>query len=462
MGRKSGGFEGLLIVAAAIVGLIVTIVQKIWPILLALVIIGVVFYLLRVLYLKKQKANELKREKLANYANHLQMLEKYYNDAKLSLQTNPIQPFTQSLVDQLSYEIEITNANIQMVEGSISEEEAQIKIEAAQNAINKYNLVIEKEKNKDRTTNFEELNKLLSSQKMIRWINKIPNNHKIYAWANDFNSTNTKFTKKYYNKVELSDSQEVYAITCKNITYYFYIDCIVESRSKYEFKVFNYKDVTFTKSSASVEESGKGIPGAKLMGTTYKYTRIDGGPDLRYNYNPQYNIYLYYYVYSKQLSNFILEIGDGAFADALYKSLLKLVNYTQSDKDEEIINEEKDNQKVIDNDGKDLEDEKTLKSYNDDQIIETIRSIFMNYGNDIILDKRFIYMLDDYKVFNEIPYFKNILKLLQGERAMNEIIEQDSWNNKCKSLVSSISQKYMLQDDAVERVMRDIVLAINK
>ena len=95
------------------------------------------------------------------------------------------------------------------------------------------------------------------------------------------------------------------------------------------------------------------------------------------------------------------------------------------------------------------------------QIVETMKSIFGNFGKEVVLEKRFVYMLDDYQVFNDIAYFKNILKLVQGEGAMCELIEQDSWNNKCMAIVAALSHKYMLQEDALERVLKDIVLAIN-
>lgn len=90
-----------------------------------------------------------------------------------------------------------------------------------------------------------------------------------------------------------------------------------------------------------------------------------------------------------------------------------------------------------------------------------MKSIFDSYGKEMVLEKRFVYMLDDYQVFNDIAYFKNILKFVQGEGAMNELIEQDSWNNKCMAIVASLSQKYMLQKEALERVLKDIVIAIN-
>ena len=44
--RKSGGFEGLLIIIAAIIGLAIKAVQYLWPVLLGAAVLGVAIYFL--------------------------------------------------------------------------------------------------------------------------------------------------------------------------------------------------------------------------------------------------------------------------------------------------------------------------------------------------------------------------------------------------------------------------------
>lgn len=281
------------------------------------------------------------------------------------------------------------------------------------------------------------------------------------SWDNNIVRLPAKVSNKYFNKVVLPDSREVYAITCKLITYYFYPNCIVESKSKYDFKVLKYSEVPFMKVMADVEEELMGLPGAKLKGTTYLHTRANGGPDLRYSDNPQFRIYQYYYLYSKKLSNFVIEIGDEALANGLYQTLLNLAQGIKTTVGDVVKVEEQENVEINNDNNVDEVANDEIEAYDDTQIVETMKSIFDNFGKEVVLEKRFVYMLDDFQVFNDIAYFKNILKLVQGEGAMNELIEQDSWNNKCKAIVASLSQKYMLQEEALERVLKDILLAIN-
>jgi len=460
MSRRGGTFEGLLIIVAAIVGLILTIVKYLWPIILATVVFGVALYFLKNYIEKKKKEKEIKEEKMSNITKHLETLEKYYNDTKASLDSNPNQPFVQSLFDQLPFEMDIAKAKIAMLDGSMTEEESQDLINSAQKSLDEYKLLIDIDKKCDKA--FGALNSLFSSSKLVRRINKIPTSKYVYSWDNNIFRESTKFSNKNFNKVILSGSREVYAITCGLITYYFYPECIIESKSKYDFKVLNYSEVPFMKVMASVEEERTGLPGAKLIGTTYLHTKANGGPDLRYSDNPQYNIYQYYYLYSRELSNFVLEIGDEQFAENLYRALLNMPNEVKTDGNnvaevEDLVEVEVNSDNKVDE--KKIE---VIDAYDDSQIVETMKSIFDSYGKEVVLEKRFVYMLDDYQVFNDIAYFKNILKLVQGEGTMNELIQQDCWNNKCMVIAASLSQKYMLQEDALERVLKDVVLAINK
>lgn len=457
--RKSGGFEGILIVVAAIVGLIITAVQYLWPILLAMVVLGVALYFLKNYIEKKQKEKAIRDEKIANITNHLETLEKYYNDAKASLASNPNQPFAQSLFDQLPFEMDIARANIAKLDGSMTEEEAQNQIDSAQKALEDYKLVVDIDSKYDGT--FRALDKLFSSVKLVRWVNQIPTSKYIYSWDNNIVRLPAKVSNKYFNKVVLPDSREVYAITCKLITYYFYPNCIVESKSKYDFKVLKYSEVPFMKVMADVEEELMGLPGAKLKGITYLHTKANGGPDLRYSDNPQFRIYEYYYLYSKMLSNFVVEIGDEALANGIYQTLFNLAQGNKSVADDVMKVDEQENVEFNNEKNVDEVDLDEVVAYDDTQIVETMKSIFDSFGKDVVLEKRFVYMLDDYLVFNDVAYFKNILKLVQGEVVLNELIEQDSWNNKCMAIVASLSQKYMLQEEALERVLKDIVLAIN-
>lgn len=457
--RKSGGIEGLLIIIVAIIGLLVTIIKNTWPILLMTAVLGVALYFLSKYLKKKKEKEQVRREKIDNYTKHLETLEKYYNDAAVSLRLNANQPFVKSIYDQLVFEMDIAKANIGMLDGSMTEEGAQGQIDSAQKSIDDYKLIVDIDKSNDGA--FTTLNKLFSSIKLVRWINQIPASKYIYSWDNDIVRVPAKIKTKNFNNVILSGSKDVYAITCKQITYYFYPDCIVESNSKYDFKVLKYSEVPFMKAKASVEEESMGLPGAKLIGTTYLHTKANGGPDLRYSDNPQFRIYEYYYLYSKKLSNFVLEIGEETLTNNLYQALLNLAQGIQAVTSDVTTVEDQKNVEITNDNNVDETNNDEVEAYDDTQIVETMKSIFDSYGKEMVLEKRFVYMLDDYQVFNDIAYFKNILKFVQGEGAMNELIEQDSWNNKCMAIVASLSQKYMLQKEALERVLKDIVIAIN-
>lgn len=461
MSRRGGSFEGLLIFIAVIIGLIITILKYTWPILLAAAILFGAIYGYMKYKAKKDKEEEIRNEEISKLKNHLQMLEKCHGDAKMSLQTNPHQPFQKSLFDQSQFEIDITNAKIERLDGILSDEEAQSIIDNAQKSLDDYNLVYGDNISSGCALAFENLNRVFSLPKEFNRVNVIPTSKHIFKWNNEIISQKRSFSKKYFNKVELINSLDVFAITCKTITYYFYPDCIVESKSKYDFTVHSYENIDFQIMSASVEEEKNGLSGAKVIGTTYLHRKVDGGPDQRYSYNPRYTIYKYYYVYSRALSNFVLEIGDETFANTLYQRLTEMCGKDSSCDNDGLISyveEVEANQENSDHE----ENSIATEDNDDSQIIETMHSIFEECGKGVALEKRFIFMLDDYKVFNEIPYFKNILKLIQGEEILKEIIDQDSWNTKCLSGVAMLSQKYMLQESAVERVLKDVVLAINK
>ncbi len=461
MSRRGGSFEGLLIIIAAIIGLIITVLKYTWPILLAAAILSGAIYGYMKYKAKKDKEEEIRNEEISNLKNHLQMLEKCHGDAKMSLQTNPHQPFQKSLFDQSQFEIDMTNAKIDRLDGILSDEEAQSIIDSAQKSLDDYKLVYGDNISSGCALAFENLNRVFSLPKEFNRVNVIPTSKHIFKWNNDIISQKRSFSKKYFNKVELVNLLDVFAITCKTITYYFYPDCIVESKSKYDFTVHSYENINFQIMSASVEEEKNGLSGAKVIGTTYLHRKVDGGPDLRYSYNPQYTIYKYYYVYSSELSNFVLEIGDETFANVLCKRLNDMCGNISSYDNDEIITEPVKVESNKDNSAYE-EDSNSIEVCDDSQIVETMHSIFEECGKGVALEKRFIFMLDDYKVFNEIPYFKNVLKLIQEEEILKEIIDQDSWNTKCLAGVAMLSQKYMLQESAVERVLKDVVLAINK
>lgn len=446
-----------MLVIGLIIAAFVAIIKFIWPYLLAVAIIVLISYLWVTIRKRQRQKEEIKKEQINNLTNQLKTLDRLYNDSKVSLQLDPHQPFVKSLSDQLPFEIDIIKAKLGRIEGLLSLEEEQSIIETSQKAIDDYILVDDTVIDPKRNVAFQNLNTLLSSPIIVRLANKLPD---IYTWSSEIKRQNANFTPKYFKKVIPSDSSDVFAIICNDITYYFYPDCIVESKSDYDFKVHKYADVPLRKKKVSVVENNQGIPGAKVIGETYLHTRVGGGPDLRYNYNPHYDIYEYYYLYNIKLPFFVLETGDETFATKLQQVFHKLAHIAQSNTNIQDVTYNNDsNEKSLADSNNTKNDYHETKE--DISLIETMQSIIKHFGEDVILEKRFIYMLDDYKVFKDVPYFMNIMKLVQSEEAMKEIVEQESWNNKCLAIVDSLSQKYMLKEDAVKRVLKDIVLAIN-
>lgn len=159
---------------------------------------------------------------------------------------------------------------------------------------------------------------------------------------------------------------------------------------------------------------------------TYLHTRVDGGPDRRYSYNPLLPVYLHSAIsFSFNIKEVNIVFNGENVAEILCDKFLRV-------------------QKLIKSLGIDKTQAINTSQLSHDEYAELIRSIIEERGKDIVKERLFISILADYMVFREKPYLRSILVEMLNENYWEELVSNNSSIdnlNKIKERIN-ISKKY--------------------
>lgn len=121
---------------------------------------------------------------------------------------------------------------------------------------------------------------VISSSEAPLFQNEIPSFCHFYEISRESISINTE-------EGPLSDSN-CCSISFGNLVLFFYSNALIISNSVHEISVINYEDITLSHKSVSiVEDHGFSTYNYYVCGREYLHEKKDGGPDLRYSYNPR-------------------------------------------------------------------------------------------------------------------------------------------------------------------------------
>ena len=426
-----------LIVAGVVLYFLIGVLINIWWIIIPLCVLAIKWFL------KNKKINE----KEENIKTLKETLDKALREVQ---KENVSQIFWKSLCEQIPLKIDTLKTELDKINSKKSKEKLANNydkldkhIKTNKTKLDDFSMIDTIETDSVQFGKFKKLNELIenSSNHVIWRVNKRCYSPNTVYYGSKLDREKVIFSKEYYNKVIPYEKCPVYCLKFSDVSIYFYPKCIIEAKSNIDFKALKYSDIILKiKEIAVLEETGNYPDGTILE------KLLDGEKEM-YRYK--------YAVLNVNLSNKLdLDIVDRKFANQLFQILNSMNNNVSSNKIDSLSYDDNISSIIS----------APLKEAiipEDSDIIMIMKQIIDQFGKDIIEERRFLNMLDDYRAFKNVPYFKKILTIAQDEDVLKEIVLQNNWNHKCKAIVWNLSQKYGLQDSAVTRVLNDIVISIN-
>lgn len=191
--------------------------------------------------------------------------------------------------------------------------------------------------------------------------------------------------------------------------------CIVKEGIRYD--IVDIMDITINDlGSVIIAETNDGhIRGASPIRYEYQYSRVDGGPDRRYKYNPATPIYRYeslefvcgkslrFLIANEQLAfNIIQAFSD--YKEAYQKYLINAQYGVQ------------------------------FCDVSKDEYASLIRQLLAENGKEFIKSKRFIALLSDYRVFKNKPHLRAIFNALTNHSLWDRILDAECSYNSLNQL----------------------------
>ncbi len=148
--------------------------------------------------------------------------------------------------------------------------------------------------------------------------------------------------------------------------------------------------------------------------------------------------------------------GVSEVFDAISSAIGLTAGEDEEDEEDEELESEDDSEEEetrnieykSDNKGNNITSQIPIDSASTTKLHETIKMVIDTYGNNIILDSRFINILLDYKAFDEFPSAKYILKAIIADGYANKIMSAGKWNSKtmalCHQFISTTGFQYDL------------------
>lgn len=456
---KKGGGEGLLILLAIIVMIII------WAgiiILIGLVVAGIVYGIMALVKYYQNKKRLALEEKI-KYENELSFLNNEITECNNKLRTAPSSIFIQSYLEILPIKIEILKGEYQVAHSKMQKEEKENLL----NQIESQKIFLKKHKKKviytipyDLDIAYKEfigiLEKIRSSGQI--WDVRKRNKKDLYFWASNMTRTNIKISKECFNDVYCTNGIDIYCIVVNENKYYFYPEGIIEAKSNISYTKYDYSTLFSKLKKIIVIEDQGNTKGATNIGYRYLHTRTDGGPDLRYSYNPRYPENQYGNITLSPIQQLCFDISNYYYAQDLHQSINKLRLISTKNSISSHVDYDINETPLIED--KSSKTEKII--YNLDSNIHcVIQKIIVDRGLQIINDKSFVSILDDYHVFKDKIYLKNIIKLIQSEGYAQKLALEEPSIINFESYTKDLAEVYLLEPKYVEELLTYIFKPIN-
>ena len=444
---RKGGADSLAILLVIIIAIIV------WAGIIILVVLAVIGIIAGITAIIKhyQEKKRLALEALNRYEKELQDLETEMAECKKLLKKDPSAIFIQSHLEILPHKIEIIKGEYATKHQrlpKIEKENILNQVETHKVFIKNYEKTIEINLPSDMHNAFINLcsaiNIIMCSSQLWK-VDKRKSSQYLHFWGSSMNRNKIYFKKEHFNCVVPSDGSDVFSIIIGSLKYYFYPEYIIESKSPISYKVYKYSDVSSVLKDVTVVENGGNVKGATNIGYTYLHTRVNGGPDLRYSYNPRYSINKYGYFRISNISNFCIDISNWNYARQLHTSLTNLKQASSK----HTVNNNVPNNREAQNADNNLTFEKLINK----EVHNIFQRAIETNGLQILVNRAFICILDDYHAFSQKTYLKNILKIVQDEAFWSDLCKESNVNKNYEAYVNEVSQKYLLKEEYVKELL---------
>lgn len=450
MGRSGG--------ESAIIGLVIIIAIIVWAGIILLIVFAacaIVYGIIEIIkYYNKKK--RLALEEKEQHEGKLKFLDEEIIYCQNKLASEPSSVYISSYLETLPYKKEIMEGEYLVSHQKMPKNEKNAiltQIEAKKSFLKKHKTIVDYSLPLDVENAYHDtisaINKISSDCTLWKVSSRTQTGY-LYFWASNIHRDRVVILKEYYNDVIPADGTDIICIKTGDFKYYFYPEGIIEAKSNTCYTVHNYAQISSILRDVIVVENKTTIKGATNIGYTYLHTRVDGGPDMRYSYNPRYPENKYGYIVLSPISNFNIDISNWNLAQHFHKTINRLQNIAKNNTSRSY------SCNIISNDININTDSRI-----DPQIHTITQSIIKENGIQIIKDKTFISMLDDNHAFKNKEYFKNILKQLQSEGCFEKIISGDSISFDIDELISDISDKYLLEETYVKEIFTYLFKPIN-
>lgn len=195
--------------------------------------------------------------------------------------------------------------------------------------------------------------------------------------------------------------------------YFYPFFCIVEKDEN--IKIVEWKDVRVT--------STKGDPAYY----TYLHTRVDGGPDRRYSYNPSIAVYMHSALTLDFKGNSIHFIFSDENAAEIFEKKFQGFKKMLSSSGGVTIQPNIHNCDV-------------RFDTNNDEYITAFKRVIEERGKQIVMDRLFISILADYRVFKEKPFLRPFLLTMQEEGYWHDLLRE----NPTSEQLNEIKKKFII------------------
>lgn len=452
-----------------VIAMIWEIIKIIWPALVAIVIGIVLYYSYSSIKAKRDKKKKELDDKKSKIEKQIKQYEADLLECEKRLNNNPNDAYTISYKEQIPYFIDNLKIDLSCISNnkiSISERnELDNRKQNNSSFLTNYTYTDKESIDQSILNKHIQLNNSISSlSKSDIWrIVARQKSSYLYFWSSTIKRDKISFEKAYFNKVVPACKCDVYSISILGTKFYFYPKYVIQAKSSINYRIIDYSQLSLKLYDCIVVEESYKPRGGTSIGYTYEHTCVDGTPDLRYKYNKKYTKYKYGYLNIMSLDNFRIDIAYYDMANDLYKAILDMKHTAKRSNKQQNTNQNSNSPNNDHKNGNNIQPSSAQKnkSVSKERIEfqEILRNVIGKEGKDIIEQKRFIYILEDLHAFQEAPHIKHILKLMQGDGYMHKLLIEDEIT--IMHLLSvQLSQKYMLQVDAVNDVFEDLITVL--
>lgn len=456
--------------AIIILAIFLLIIQTLWPVLLAVVVLIIAFAIYnhikenkrqkqleeqRIINEAKKEAERKKDEKIKLVKDKCSSFSKSFDIESIKseeailtdlLSKVPITTFDAPFIDVKVKKQQLKIAIITLASDIISKIENDLfendSIEKLDQHIKEYGLVSGCDGRIIGDKQKEKFNDLCDALQMIEnrtYINVTSNSS-----IDSLNLCHGQRTKYKYNRSTymcVGSSLKPIHFSYDGISIYLYPDYIVVVKND-EFKIHSWNNITFKTDAIKAYAKGysSNIKGAEILYSMYEHTRIDGTPDRRFKNNQLYHLVRLYRLHCNNIPNLNFIIANQIEAQSLKKLLIEYSLLFQSTTD--TIQAEIENQ------------EEFVRALKDE-----VRSIISQNGINIVLEKRFLHLLADSKVCYRETNALAILRHFFEDCILLEIYCSEIAQEKRLEIPTEYYVKYKY-DSNLTKVLLELMIGI--